>query len=479
MHTPFFPAWRPRLAPLKAAVQTVRAQALPHWHGFFAAALPPEALGQEEAGPHSRQRVFSLRRTFWAFLGQVLNPACSCRQAVRQIQALLELAGRPSIGEETSAYCQARAAFPLARLHQILGQSARNLRAKAGSLRLWRGHEVKVVDGSSTSLPDTPANQKKFPQQKTQKTGCGFPTMKFVGLFSLATGAALAVATGSLRQAELILFRKIWNYLKAGDLLLADRHYSDYTTLAALWQRGVDCLARMHAGRRPDFRQGLFLGPADRLITWKKPLPRAVSASAKLWAALPAELTLRMIKVSCAARGFRTRELVLVTTLLDPEKYPAQEIAALYLRRWQVELFFRDIKTTLQMETLRCLSPSMIAKEFLMHMIAYNLIRAVMWEAARRHDAPLERVSFKGALDATRQFSLALVRARSQKKAREIERELLRIIAKDRVPERPGRHEPRAVKRRPKPFCLLSKPRHLYREIPHRGKYRKPIAPLS
>jgi hypothetical protein len=475
MHTPFFPAWRPRLAPLKAVVHTLRAQALPHLQGFFDAALPPEALGQEESGPHSRQRVFSVRRTFWAFLGQVLHPACSCREAVRQMQALLELAGKRSISQQTSAYCQARAAFPMARLHQILGQSARNLRAKAGSARLWREREVKVVDGSSSSLPDTPANQKKFPQQKSQKPGCGFPTMKFVGLFSLATGAALAVATGSLRQGELLLFRRIWNYLKVGDVLLADRGFADYTTLAELWQRGVDCVARVHAGRRPDFREGHFLGPGDRLVTWTKPLQRAGSATAKLWAALPAELTVRLIKARLAVRGFRTRELIVITTLLDPEKFPAEEIAALYRRRWQVELFFRDIKTTLQMETLRCQSPAMIAKEFLMHMIAYNLIRAVMWEAARRHETPLERISFKGALDALRQFSLALARARSQKKARQIERELLRIIAKDRVPERPGRREPRAVKRRPKPFCWLSKPRHLYKEIPHRGKYRKPV----
>lgn len=441
--------------------------------------MPPEVLGQEESGPHSRERVFSLRLTFWAFLGQVLNPGCSCREALRQVQALFHERGRPAPSAETSAYCQARAALPVGRLHRVLGQSARNLLAKAGSGRLWHGHEVKVVDGSSVSMPDTAANQKVFPQQKSQKPGCGFPTMKFVALFSLATGAALAVATGSLRQGELPLFRRIWNYLKAGDLLLADRGFADYTTLAALWERGVEVVARVHGGRRPDFRQGLFLGPGDRLVTWTKPRQRAVAVSAKFWAALPAELAVRLIKVRAEAKGFRTREIVLATTLLDPEKYPAAEIAALYLRRWQVELFFRDLKTTMGMEILRCQSPAMIQKEFLMHLIAYNFIRAVMWEAARRQDAPLERLSFKGSLDATRQFSLAITRARSRKKARALERELLRILAKDLVPERPGRREPRAVKRRPKPFSWLTKPRHLYKEVPHRGKRRQPVAALS
>jgi hypothetical protein len=473
MTTPFFPAWRPRLNPLKPALQKVRAQPLPALQQLFAAALPPELLAQEASGPHSRERVFTLALTFWAFLSQVLTPGTSCREAVRLVQSLLTLAGQGSLDEQSSAYCQARARLPLGRLWQILGLTVRHLRGKASRQRLWLGREVKVLDGSSTSLPDTAANQNAFPQQPVQKPGCGFPLMKFVGLFSLHTGAILTAATGSIHDSELGLFRKIWHFLKPRDVLLADRHFSDFGTVAALWRRGVDCVLRLHQHRPKDFRKGLYLGRGERLVTWTKPRQRPSTIAARLWQALPQELCLRLIKVRVPAKGFRTRELVLVTTLLDPEKYPGGEIAGLYLRRWRIELFFRDLKTTLGMEQLRCLSPAMVQREFVMHLIAYNLIRTVMWEAARKHEAALERLSFKGSLDAVRQYSAALSRARSQKKAAELVRDLLRTLAKDLVPLRPGRREPRAVKRRPKPYSLLTKHRHLFREIPHRNNYRK------
>lgn len=249
-------------------------------------------------------------------------------------------------------------------------------------------------------MPDTPANQKVFPQQRMQKPGCGFPIMRFVGLFSLATGCLIGVVSGSYYEAELSLFRRLWHFLKPRDVLLADRHFSDYGTLACLWEWGVDAVMRMHEARPKDFRQGLYLGPDDRLITWKKPAQRSRTLGVRLWASLSETLTLRMIRVRCAAKGFRTCELVLVTTLLDPEKYPAAEIAQLFLQRWSVELFLRDLKTILKMEHLR-------------------------------------------------------------------------VLAADLVPDRPGRREPRAVKRRPNPFPLLTKPRHQYREISHRSRYRK------
>jgi len=477
MNTPFFPAWRPRLNPLKPVLQKVRSQPLPAIQQLFASALPPELLTQQIQGPHSRARIFTLALTFWAFLAQVLSPGTSCREVVRLVQSLLALTGKGDLDEQTSAYCQARARLPVDRLWQILGLTVRNLRRKATPELLWFGHEVKLVDGSSSSLPDTAANQKVFPQQRMQKPGCGFPLMKFVGLFSLRTGAILSAVTGSIHDSELGLFRKIWHLLKKSDVLMADRHFSDYGTVAALWCRGVECVLRLHQARPRDFRQGLYLGPGDRLVTWSKPVQRLSTIGTKLWQTLPRELSLRLIKVRAARKGFRTRDLVLVTTLLDPEKYPAAEIARLYLRRWDVELFFRDIKTMMRMEQLRCQSPAMIQREFLMHLIAYNLIRTVMWEAARRHAVPLDRLSFKGSLDAVRQYSAALSRARNQKKAAELVRDLLETLAADLVPLRPGRREPRALKRRPKPYSLLTKHRHLFKEIPHRGKYRKKTSP--
>jgi hypothetical protein len=470
--TPFFPAWRARLAPLQAAVQNARAQPLPHLQGLFGPWIPKEALAPEKQGPGSRRRVFPLELTFWAFLSQILNPGASCREAVRQVLALLSLAGKDAADEQTGGYCQARGRLPLARLQQVLGRIAQGARQTCPKARLWRGREVKVVDGSTATMADTPANQRVFPQQRMQKPGCGFPILRLVGLFSLTTGCLLSTVTGSYYDAELSLFRRLWRFLKPGDVLLADRHFSDYGTLAHLWNRGVDAVMRMNQMRPKDFRQGHYLGPADRLITWRKPAQRVRTIAPKLWASLPGVLSLRMIRVRCGAKGFRTRELILVTTLLDPQKYPATEIAQLFLQRWNVELFFRDLKTILQMEHLRCQSPAMVQKEIFMHLISYNLIRAVMLQTVRRHDVPLERLSFKGSVDAVRQFSSAIAQAKTKARAARLVQELLRVLAADLVPHRPGRREPRAVKRRPKPYSLLTKPRHQFVEIPHRGKYR-------
>ena len=472
--TPFFPAWRPRLGPLKATLQDLRSRPLPFLRDLFGSWVPDQALAQEKKGLNSRQRVFSIQLTFWAFLSQILNPGASCRETLRQVLALFCLHHQPDeLDEQTGGYCQARQRLPLGRLQQILGQIAQNTRRRCPKSRLWLGREVKAVDGSSATMPDTAKNQKVFPQQRAQKPGCGFPIMKFVGLFSMTTGSLLSVVTGSYYCAELTLFRKLWHYLKPWDVLLADRHFSDYGTLAYLWNQCVDCVVRMNQARPKDFRQGLYLGPQDRLITWQKPRQRPRTITPRIWAALAAELTLRMIRVRCSAKGFRTRELIIVTTLLDPEKYPAAELARLYLQRWSIELFFRDIKTMLKMEHLRCQSPEMVQKEFFMHMIGYNLIRAVMVETVRKHDVRLERLSFKGSVDSVRQYSLAISKARTKGRAAELVKELLRVLASDLVPERPNRKEPRAVKRRPKPFPLLTKPRKKFKEIPHRSSYRK------
>lgn len=471
--TAFFPAWRARLAPLQAAVQEIQAQPLPYLHHLFASWVPEAALQQDKQGPNSRHRLFPIRLTFWAFLGQILNPGTSCREALRQVLALFCLCQRDPSDEQSSGYCQARKRLPLGRLQQILGQVAQNARRRCPKARLWHGREVKVVDGSTVTMPDTAKNQKAFPQQRAQKPGCGFPIMRFVGLFSITTGCLLTAVTGNYYCAELGLFRRLWHYLKRGDILLADRHFSDYGTLAWLWRQCVDCVIRMNQARPADFRRGAYLGPEDRLVTWQKPVQRTRTIGRRLWALLAPELTLRMIRVRCSAKGFRTRELVLITTLLDPEKYPALEIAQLYLQRWNVELFFRDIKTMLKMEQLRCQSPAMVKKEFFMHLLGYNLIRAVMVETVRQHEVPLERLSFKGSVDSVRQYSIAISKAKTKTRAAALVKELLRVLASDLVPLRPNRKEPRAIKRRPKPFPWLTKPRKHYKEIPHRSRYRK------
>jgi hypothetical protein len=472
MSTPFFPAWRPRLAALGRRVQHFRQQSLLQLDQLIGPWLPPGLLSQADEGPHSRERVYTLRRTFFGFLFQVLKPDCPCREVVRQILALCALHTQDSSSPGTSAYCQARQRLPW----DILPRVRCALAARADHARqLWKGFCVKVVDGTGISLPDTKKNQRAYPQCAEQQPGCGFPLLKLVGVFSLATGALLDYAKGNKHQHELGLLQRLLDTFKAGDLVLADRGFSTYALMALLWLRNVHSLFRLHHARRRDFRQGKGLGKNDRLLVWTKPAnwqkPRFIPKC--LWRRLPQTLSVRMIRFTLAVPGYRTQSVILITTLLDPVLYPAAELAELYARRWRIELWFRDVKTSLGMETLRCLSPKMLHKELEMFFIAYNAIRYLMAQAAATHGVAIERLSFKGTVDSVRQFSAAIAQAPSRKKKNRLIARLLELIAADQVPERPGRREPRAVKRRPKPFQKLNRPRHLMKEMLHRSKYRK------
>jgi hypothetical protein len=284
--------------------------------------------------------------------------------------------------------------------------------------------------------------------------------LKLVAIFSLTSGALLSLTIGNKHSSELKLFRKIWEHLKKGDIFLADRGFCDYVTIVWLWLRKVDSVLRRNEMRPRDFRKGKRLGKYDRLVTWKKPDRQRKTATCKIWRALPSEITLRLVRYPVCIPGFRARDIVLVTTLLDPLEYPAAELAQLYLRRWQVELFFRHIKTTLQMDVLSCLSPTMLEREVLMHMIAYNLIRGLMAEAASIHEQQVTRISFKGSVEAVRHFSQVIAQARSRSQALQLTNHLLETLAKSLVPYRPNRVEPRVKKRRHKRYPLMTKPRN-------------------
>jgi len=469
--TPFFPAWRPRLAPMGQRVRQLKRQSLMHLDTLFSPLLPDWLLAQADEGPNSREHVYSVRRTFFGFLYQVLNPECPCRQVVRQIQSLLALFGSRKLSEQTGAYCQARARLPL----DILARLRCAVAAQAGKAEeLWKGWRVRVLDGTGLSMPDTPKNQRAYPQSAEQKPGCGFPCMKIVAIFSLSTGVLLNYAKGNKHQHELNLLHRLLDVFKAGDLVLADRGFNCYTLLALLWRKGVPALMRLHHARNADLRRGKRLGKNDRLIVWRKPfnwerryLPQ------RLWKCLAPELSVRVLRVALRRPGFRTRSVTLVSTLVDPVRYPAQELALLYARRWQIELWFRDLKTSMGMDVLRCQSPKMIHKELEMFFIAYNLIRCLMLQASRNHRVDLHRLSFKGTVDSTRQFAVALAQARSRKKQQALITTLLETIAADLVPDRPGRREPRAVKRRPNPCAWLTKPRHKFKDSQHRNRYWK------
>lgn len=470
----FFPQFSPLLHSAAGSLFALRGASLSQLDAFFAPFLPPQLLSQADDGPNSRERIYSLRRTFWAFLSQTLKPNTSCNEMALQVVALAGLSDPGKLKAHSSAYCTARQRLPRDCADRAFLASACAADQRAGTHGYLAGRPVRVVDASSVQLPDTVLNQQRFPQPKPQKPGCGFPVMKLGALFSLSSGALSAVEFQGLDWSDQRLFRSLWEHLRPGDIVLGDRAFCDYVSLGKLPARGVDLLVRLHQRRTPDFRTALRrLGPDEAIFRWTKPWVCPPHLSQEDFDALPKTLDVRVIRVRIDEPGFRTRLVYLATTLLDAEKYPAAELAALYRRRWRLELCFRDLKTTMKMELLRCQSPAMAEKECLFFLIAYNLMRVLMAEAAARHGARLERLSFKGALDALRQFSLARALARNAKQRRDAEAELLRAVALGTVPERPGRREPRAVKRRPKPFPLLTQPRHKYREIPHRNRYTR------
>jgi hypothetical protein len=474
MHTPYFPALRSRLAALgRRTAPSIRQPTLVQLQHHLRDCLPAPLLSAQDEGPHSRERIFSLRLTLECFLWQMLKPRTSCREVVRQVQTLFGLYGLGPVDPGDSAYVQARQRLPLERLEKALTSTAQAADRRAASGGPLQGRPVKVVDGSTTQLADTPQNQERFPQPASQKPGCGFPVLRFVCLMSLASGAILKVIWGSLHSHDLRLWRQLWSDLVSGDIVLGDRAFGEYTTAAALPQRGVDLVARLHHQRKVDFRKAKRLAKHDGLFVWAKGYQQSHILSASEWALLPSQITVRILRFTATIRGFRGRRITLVTTLLDPQLYPAAQLIGLYARRWRLELCLRDIKTTLGMEQLRCKSPAMVEKELLAYLIAHNLIRCVIAQAAASSAVDLQPISFKGAVDALRQYSGALAQARTQKMRARLWEDLLRNLARDLVPFRPNRSEPRALKRRPKPYPLLNRPRRRFVEISHRSRYWK------
>jgi hypothetical protein len=320
-------------------------------------------------------------------------------------------------------------------------------------------------------MPDTPANQKEWPQSSAQKPGCGFPIMKVAGIFCQASGALLNAAFSNKHEHDASIFRRLWDTLSAGDVLLNDRGLCSFSTIALLLARVVDSVMLLHQARKVNGRKAKRLGHLDRLVTWKRPQKRPKGLSEEEYAALPEELTVRILRFPVTVRGFRTREVILVTTLLDAKAYPAEILAELYLSRWRVELHFRELKTILAMDTLRCLSPKMVEKEFWLHVIAYNLVRCVMQEAARRYQTELHSLSFKGCLDTMRQWADPLHSVRDHPRIQAaLFDQMLALIARDTLPYRPNRSEPRAKKRRPKNYQILNKPRRKMGKLPHRNR---------
>lgn len=308
MNTPLFPAFRARLAAMgRRTARHLRQGTLQQLAAHLAELIPVHLLSSADEGPNSRERLFTLRLTCECFLWQMLKPRTACREVVRQVQALACLQGKGAVDESASAYIQARRRLPQECLERILAATAQAAERRASARTSLQGRPVKVVDGSSVQAPDTAANQKEYPQPSGLKPGCGFPVLKLVVLFSLASGALLEVVLGNLHQHDLRLFRRLWECLKAGDILLGDRAYGDYGTLAGLPRQGVDVVARLHQARKVDFRKASQrLGPHDGVFLWRKGCMQSTILTPEQWAALPEEIRVRIVRFTAACRGFRT-----------------------------------------------------------------------------------------------------------------------------------------------------------------------------
>jgi len=414
-----------------------------------------------------RERIWTPMQTLWTFLVQVLNPDCSCRAAVAQVLAEQAAQGESTeVSTDPTAYCQARRRLPLKLFKTAFRTIDESLRAKVGTDYLWHGRRVWVVDGSSCSMPDTGELQEAFGQPDGQRPGCGFPVARLVGLFCWATGTIVDVVIEAYRSSELVLWRQLWGHLQLSDIVLADRFYCTYSEVAQLLSRGCDGVFRLQGARarKMDFRGGKRLGKNDRLVTWTRPKLCPRTLCPEQFALLPETLNVRVLRVHTRIPGFRSQTIMVATTLLDPNDYPLETIAQLYADRWTVELRLRDLKTTLGMDVLRGKSPDVVCKEIYMHVVAYNLIRALMWQAAETHHRSLHRLSFAGTMQRFEVMAPYLYLFCGTAKALKLYQLLLKWIAGDILPYRPGRIEPRAVKRRPKQYDLMNKPRHQLRQ---------------
>jgi Transposase DDE domain len=428
----------------------------------FADLLEAETVAEAVAaeGVLGRTRIFTPLITVWTFLSQILSPDHSCREAVSRLIGYLIALGRRPCEPTTDAYCRARQRLPLGVVQRLARHTADTLQAAVPNQWLWKGLQVYLVDGTTVSMPDTPDNQRAFPQARSQQPGCGFPVARLVAIISLATGAVRDLAMGPYKgkeTGETALLRRLWQTFNQGDLVLGDRYFASFFGLAGLHARRVDTLTRMHQRRCIDFRRGRRLGVADHVVNWSKP-QRPVWMDQATYDAMPDQLTIRELKIRIDVPGFRIQDLALATNLLDDDAYGKDELADLYLQRWHVELDLRSIKVVMQMDVLRCKSAEMVEKEVWMHALAYNLIRGLMAAAADEHAANPRRISFKGTLQALLAFRDRLLHTTVAGRLLLLA-ELLKTIAAQTVGDRPNRIEPRRVKRRHKPISLLMEPR--------------------
>jgi hypothetical protein len=431
----------------------------------FAEVLTAEAIEQvfaENDALFGERDIFSTPIVLWAFLAQVLRggKGAACAAAVADIATYMQQTGGRVPSGDTGDYCRARFKLSLPALRGLTAQVAQQLEEGADPSWLWHSLHAKLIDGFTFTMPDTSANQQEFPQQKSQKPGAGFPIARACAVLSLATAAIHALNIGPYQgkeTGESALLRGILDCLKEGDVAVFDRYFCSFMMLAILRLGGVHFCTRLHQRRFSDFRRGKRLGRDDHLVTWVRP-QRPQWMSEELYAQIPETMTLRELRFDVTVPGRRTHTLTVITSLTDPEVYPAEDIAELYGFRWNVELDIRDIKRTLGLDLVRCKTPEMVRRELWATLLAYNLIRKLITTAAAVHGKQPRQLGFTLACQ-TVLSSWMLLATGSARDAHGLWQSTLARIAANEVANRPGRIEPRVLKRRRDLYPLMHEPR--------------------
>ena len=478
-HTVFATAKRRAQAVIQSLRKGLVKDSLCGYAVLFQSVLPGRFL--EALKPEGRERHYGHTTVFWAWVAQILETNASCTKAVSFVQAWCRAHKLPVPSSDTSAYCQARGRLSEGYLDQINERVEQTLSQRIGTRDRWRGHVLKAIDGTGVTLMDTPANQLEYPQHRSQKAGCGFPLMGLVGIVNLSHGGVTGFETCQGAKHDARIAPRLLKHIDEGDLVLGDRAFCSYEFITRIiTERKGHVLMRLHQARhrKLDWRRGKKVSPIERLVTWAKPSkkPETSELTDEQWDELPDEITLRYIKLGYENRAGEKAALVVVTDLLDGEKYPAEEVSDLYMERWQIELKFRDLKTTFGMESFNVKTPEMARKTLRMMIIAYNLLRITMQESAHEAGRKVNEMSVEGTrcvLTSSHESFRPV--AGKPRLHRRLHLDLLANCAEHVLDIRPFRQEPRARKRRPKNYQLLTAHRHVFKEIAHREyAYRKP-----
>ena len=447
--------------------RAISAQSFTGYAILFDDVLSPEFLNSID--PTKRQRVFGSLPLFWSWLGQILEGNASCSRGLSLLQSWCRASGIAVPSSKTASYCKARNRIRLSFLKKVHTQVLQVLCRRVRQQDCWRGLRLRAIDGSSVKLMDTPANQKIYPQHCNQKAGCGFPSMGVVGLLDLSHGGWEHIKTCHPDRHDSRAAASFVRHLGEGDLLLGDRAFCSYELIARCLTRGAHSLMRLHhvRHRRLLWEEAKKIGSCQRLVTWKRPerQPNGSSLSKKKWLELPETMTLRLIKKNFKKRDGSNGELIVVTTLTNEKTHPGAELIELYQSRWDIELKFRDWKTTLGMETFAVKSPRMAHKTLWMSVIAMNLLRTLMQQAAAEEGKSQSEMSFKGSLDLLLASHESFRQWKGQpRKIRHARKELIMTLAGKTIVLRLGRQEPRALKKRPKPYDRMTKSRQIFKE---------------